>query len=143
MEDYEQYEKDCKIIRKQNKKLLNGFKASLEQSGFAEKTIKNHLQNIDFYINTYLLNYDATEAKEGVSGINMFLGYWFIKKAMWASQATIRSNAASFKKFYTFMLDEKLISSEDLLDLKATIKEEMPEWLEEIKSYDEASESMW
>jgi site-specific recombinase XerD len=142
MEDYEQYEKDCELIREQNKKLLDGFRASLQQSGLAEKTIKNHLQNIDFYINTYLLNYEIKEAKDGVDEISMFLGYWFIKKAMWASQATIRSNAASFKKFYAFMLDEKLISNEDLLDLKTTIKEEMPEWLEEIKSYDDV-DSMW
>ncbi len=32
----------------------------------------------------------------------LFLGYWFIKKAMWSSPVQIKSNAASLKKFFTF-----------------------------------------
>ena len=32
----------------------------------------------------------------------MFLGFWFIRKAMWASQSSIKGNATSLKKLYTF-----------------------------------------
>jgi predicted RNA-binding protein with EMAP domain len=113
----------------------------------SEKTIRNHLSNIDFYINEYLLYEDATEAKDGVHSVSMFLGYWFIKKAMWASQASIKSNAASLKKFYTFLAGKALIDKEDLSDLKDTIKEEMPEWLATLKRYDDPSieemEDVW
>jgi len=52
----------------------------------------------------------------------MFLGYWFIKKAMWASQASIKSNAASLKKFYAFLLEKGLVEQEDLIELEETIK---------------------
>ncbi len=138
------YEKDCKITRNSNKRLLKKFEDWLKSSGLSEKTIHNHVSNIDFYINEYLLYEEIIEAKNGVYNISMFLGYWFIKKAMWASQASIKSNATSLKKFYTFMSENDLINKEDLTDLKEVIKEEMPEWLETLGRYDDPSiEDVW
>lgn len=144
MDDYEKYEEDCKKIRISNEQLLNEFGDWLKSSGLVEKTINNHVSNIDFYINEFLLYEEATEAKEGVISVNMFLGYWFIKKAMWASRASIKQNATGLKKFYTFMLEKELIDKEELIDLKETIKEGMPEWLETLDRYDTPSvEDVW
>jgi hypothetical protein len=47
--------------------------------------------------NDYLLYEDALEAKDGVDAVSWFLGDWFIRKAMWSSQASIKENAASLK----------------------------------------------
>ena len=63
------------------------------------------------------------------------MGYWFIKKATWASPAQIKKNAASLKKFYTFLFEEKLITKEELNDLKEKIKEDMPDWIGTIERY--------
>ena len=94
--------------------------------------------------NEFLLYEGATEAKEGVDEVNMYLGYWFIKKVMWASQTSIKSNATSLKKFYTFMEEKKLVDKEDLNNLKQTIKEDMPEWLDTLGRYDNPSvEDIW
>ncbi len=143
MDDYEKYEADCKKIRKTNKRLLAEFETWLKSAGMADKTIRNHLSNVDFYINDYLLYEDAIGAKDGVSEISMFLGYWFIRKAMWASPASIKSNAASLKKFYAFLLEKGLIRDKELTELTETIKEKMPEWLARLKRYDDPSiESM-
>jgi len=137
MDHYERYEESCKKIRKANKRLLDEFGAWLKSSGLAEKTVNNHISNADFYINEYLLYEDATtEAKDGIHAVDMFLGDWFIRKAMWASKSSIKGNAASLKKFYTFLLDKGLIDKEDLVDLKQVIKEEMPEWLESLTCHD-------
>ena len=144
MDEYEKYEADCKAIRKANKRLLNEFKTWLKASALSEKTNKDHLLNIDFYINDYLLYEDVNEAKEGVFCVSMFLGYWFIKKAMWASRANIKRNAASLTKFYTFMFEKCLISKEGLTNLKQTIKEKMPEWLATMDRYDDPDvENVW
>ena len=63
---------------------------------------------------------------------------------MWASKASIKNNAASLKKFYTFVNEIGLIDKEDLTDLMEMIKEEMPEWLEELDHYDNSStEDAW
>ena len=56
---------------------------------------------------------------------------------MWSNQAQIKSNAASLKKFYTFMNEQGLVSDEDLDAMKAEIKEEMPEWLATMERYDD------
>ena len=137
MSEYDAYESNCEIIREYNKGLLVEFEAWLNSAGLSKKTISDHLSNIDFYINEYLLYDDATEAKDGIQGISMFLGYWFIKKALWASQASIKSNAASLKKFYTFLLEQGSIEKEDLRELEETIKDEMPEWIATLRRYDE------
>jgi site-specific recombinase XerD len=144
MVDYDKYEEDCENIKKANEQLLNGFDAWLKLSGLSEKTINNHVSNIDFYINEFLLYDDATEAKDGAQDVGMFLGYWFIRKAMWANRSSIKGNAASLKKFYTFLEEKGLTDKEDLIDLKQTIKDDMPEWLETLERYDDPSiEDVW
>jgi intergrase/recombinase len=136
MDDYEEYEAACEEIREDNAKLLGNFEKWLQQKNLAAKTIHTHTENVDFYINEFLLYEDAVEAKDGSEEIGMFLGYWFVKKAMWASPAQIKSNAASLKKFYTFMNEQGEISGALLAELKKTIKEKMPEWIATMRRYD-------
>ncbi|MFH1323435.1 MAG: recombinase [Methanobacteriota archaeon] len=147
MTSYEQYEKDCKRIRKENGNLLKDFKKWLSDKKLSEKTIYKHVSNVDFYIDDFLLYEDAMEAADGVSYIGMFLGYWFIRKAMWASKAAIKENAASLKKFYEFMLERKKISKESFEHLKERIKEDMPEWTATMERYDDPAiedpEEIW
>ena len=45
---------DKEKIEKQHEELLNIFKEDL--SNLSDKTIKKHIQNVDFFINEYLLN---------------------------------------------------------------------------------------
>lgn len=133
MEDYDKYEADCARIRTTNAALLADFAAWLKATGIADKTVEQHRGNIAFYINEYLLYEEAIEPPAGVDQVDDFLGYWFIRKAMWSSPASIRSNAASLKKFYGFMAERGLIGKDDLNDLKETIKDCMPDWLEAVE----------
>ena len=144
VDDYARYEAESARIRADNEKFLVEFAGWLRNSKLKDATIRKHVDNIDFYINEFLLYEDAIEAKDGTFQIGMFLGYWFIKKAMWSSQAQIRSNAASLKKFYTFMHERGLVSKADLEQMKENIKEELPEWLATMERYDNPSiESMF
>lgn len=146
-DDYEDYEKACDKIRKSNAKLLTQFEDWLVKKNLTPNTIDKHIGNVDFYINDYLLYEDANEPEEGVSSINMFLGYWFIRKAMWACESSIKNNAASLKKFYTFLHEFGRIDKEDLEYLKITIKENMSDWIETLRRYDDPSitdmEEVW
>jgi len=135
-DDYDQYERKCKRIRKENAKLIYQFADWLAAKGLSEATIGKHCENIDFYINTFLLYEDALKPEAGVYEIGMFLGYWFIRKALWATKASIKSNATSLKKFYTFMLENGKIQQEDLDELKEEIKEDIPEWLATLARFD-------
>jgi intergrase/recombinase len=119
--------------------MLTEFGNWLKASGLSEKTTKNHVSNIDFYANEFLLYEDPTKPEEGICSVGMFLGYWFIKKALWASKSSIKNNATSLIKFYTFLLEKELIEQDELSDLKKRIKEDMPEWLERLRRYDNLS----
>ena len=143
MSNYDNWDEDCEKMRVVNRRLLAEFEIWLQSSNLAEKTIKNHLSNVEFYINEYLLYDDLTTAENGSSRISEYLGYWFIKKATWASKATVKGNAASLTKFYTCLLEKGSIGKDDLKELKETIKTEMPEWLEALERYEDLSNEEW
>ncbi|MCH8311198.1 MAG: recombinase [Chloroflexi bacterium] len=138
-DEYEQYERAGQAIREENASLLEDFSSWLRAKRLSDTTVKRHGDNIDFYINEFLLYEDATPPAKGVDEVGMFLGYWFIQKAMWASQSSMRSYAASLRKFYQFMVERGSVDQEALNELKARIKEDMPEWLETLRRYDDPS----
>ena len=138
LDDYDKYENECNKIRQDNIQLLDNFGAWLREKQLTEDTIKKHVNNIEFYINQFLLYEEAIEAKDGASEIGMFLGDWFIRKAMWSSENQIKSNAASLKKFYIFMCEKGQTAQEDLDDLND--EDEMPDWLAEMKRFSDLAE---
>lgn len=147
--DYQEYEQACEKIRASNQLLLDDFATYLEQSGFSERTVYKHQSNIDFYINEYLLYDEAVPPEEGLNGdyVSMFLGYWFIEKALWASKTSIKSNATSLKKFGKFLFERGQIDIEDFESITEIIRKEMPEWLDTLARYDDPSvesyEDIW
>lgn len=52
---YEEYELECKKREEENEIYLQLFEDDLKAAGLSDKTIKNHYQNVEFYLNTYLL----------------------------------------------------------------------------------------
>ena len=98
------YDAQVDVIKEQNAPILASFQKSLEQAGLAKKTIKNHVENIDFFAE-YLVYYEPLtrldEADEG--DISSFLMDWFPRKAMWASVSSTKSYLASFKKFFQWI----------------------------------------
>lgn len=133
---YKKYEADCVRIHRENATLLNDFERWLKKKSLTEKTVSAHIGNVEFYVNQYLLYSDIIPAADGAVHISGFLGSWFIRKALWANRSSIRANAASLKKFYTFMVERGLTSPEDLEILQEDIREEMPEWMAELRRFD-------
>jgi len=132
MGEYEDYERQVEAIRRQNVAVLEDFKAWLSEKGLVEKTISQHQQNIDFYINHFLVYEMPKGPAEGIYDIGYFLGYWFIRKTTWSSVNTIKSNVASLKKFYVFLQERGQVTAEEVQELKQTIKEELPDWLDNV-----------
>ncbi len=147
--DYQNYEQEAQKIRNSNKTLLTDFESWLIESKLSSKTVKKHCSNIDFYINEYLLYTDAIPPEEGMNGgyVSMFLGYWFIRKALWASNTSIKDYATSLKKFGKFLLEKNKITDEDYTSIVTTIRDEMSDWQATLKRYDDPSivdsEDIW
>lgn len=138
-EEYDEYEAKCKEIRTKNEKYLDEFREDLEKAGLKEKTIEKHCQNVDFYINSFLLREEPLEMVHGTESwyLNEFLGYYFIRKCLWSTPAEIKSNIASFKKFYKIMLQRGYIDESNYRELLETIKINKDEWLSDCEAYND------
>ncbi len=134
---YEEYEKLCDIEINKNDKYLEMFEAYLREKGYSEATVSRHLRNVNFYIDIFLLYSDIIPMEKGPEEISMFLGYYFIRKCGWSTPETIKSNAASLKKFYRLMADKGYISERSYDDMVFIIKDEMPQWQHDCKGYND------
>lgn len=132
----DKHEIDYKKVKQENEVLLDRFTEWLQAKKLSEKTIKNHVNNVSFYINEFLLYTRAIEAKNGAMDIGLFLGDWFIRKAMWSSINQIKANIASLKKFYTFMFESDYIDEEELYDMLDLIIDEKDSWAEAMEDYE-------
>lgn len=120
--EFAEYEKKCAIIREENTEYLQLFEAALR--GLAPKTIKRHLQNIDFFLNTYLLFDESNPLtmEEGVTAIDDFLGY-FLEFKTYFTDSTKRSFVTSLRKFYKSMLAHGKITPEQYEDVVESLQD--------------------
>lgn len=93
------------------------------------------MNNVEFYINEFLLYYGPRKMVMGCYVINEFLGDWFIRKAMWSTATTVKENCESLKKFYKVMFENKFINNEDYAELVSIIKCQKEDWLRTVKEY--------
>lgn len=126
----------------ENEKLLNQFFEVLEKSKLSEKVISKHMNHIEFFLNDYLDRYENTPANMGIDFIGEFLGSWFIKKAMWSTETTIKENIASIKKFYKFMLKNNEIESDDYQKLLYDIKKDKSKWIKDCNAFNDYEEEL-
>lgn len=109
----------------------------LKKKELSNKTIGRHVGNVSLYLNDYLNHYEGEDMVAGCHSVGDFLGDWFIRKTMWSSTATIKSTAASIKKFYNCMLEKRNIDKSDYQLFCQIIKDEMPSWLSAMEEYED------
>lgn len=125
----EEVDAATKKITAQNEKILIDFSGYLKESGLTQKTTKKHVDNVDFYINTYLLYYEIQSPHQGYDALNDFFTDFFPRKAMWSSPNSVKENITSLKKFYKYLNELNLISDEELKEMSSVIKEEKENWM--------------
>ena len=142
--EYKEWELQVEKTKKENDVLFIEFEKYLKTKSLKPNTITNHVENVRFYAEAFLLRYEIIPVEKGFSVIGSFLGDYFIRKTTWARKSSIKSNIASFKKFYTFLNEIGKISKTELNEMKALIKEEKDDWLEQVEKYwDDMSDDWW
>ena len=148
------YEEILRQIKRRNDNLIYNFVGRLRRSGISEKTIKKHEENIDFFLNEFVRYMEVPEGKlvrlchaeDGIEFVDEFLGDFFIRKAMWSDESSIKSNIASIKKFYQFLKTLSLISNEEYKKLNDTIRNNKETWIKTVNRYNDPSvdfEEIW
>jgi len=137
MSSVSDYDAQVEAMKEHNAPILTSFQTSLEQADLAKKTVKSHVENIDFFTE-YLVHYEPLtpldEADEG--DVTSFLLDWFPDKAMWASVSSTKSYLASFKKFFVWMGETQRISPDVVEEVLATMKEHRQNFLEAVEDDD-------
>ena len=130
------YDKQAAHIREQNKPILAAFQQWLEAAGLSAKTVKTHVDNVDFFTE-YLVYYEPLRplVTADATDFYSFSAYWFPRKAMWASIATARSNLTSFVKFARFMRQTERWSAKRELAILDTLKANRDEILKIAETY--------
>lgn len=124
------YDQQLEAILAYNQPLLDRFHDWLAHSGISLKTIQSHKDNIAFFA-TYLVYYDPLQRlDEATSGdVWMFLADWFPRKALWASEASVRAYLASFRKFFRWMGDTQHVAPEEVTAVLTMLKDERDTFL--------------
>jgi len=137
---YDEYQQACEKIIDENEKYLDMFESALIEKGLSKKTVNNHVGNVDFYINTFLLRDEPTPMKEGCFMVDSFLGEFFIRKCMWSTPESIKSTAASLKKFYSCMADNEMVDKVDYDYFCETIKDNIKDWQETCRQFNDPAQ---
>lgn len=102
-------------------------------AGFAEKTVKHHVANLDLFA-TFLLSYDPLKRLDAADrgDVWMFFVDWFPRKASWASKSSVTSNITSFKKFFQWLGETGRVAPEIVTEVLTTLKEERDTFLANV-----------
>jgi len=142
MNQFEDYDKEVAAIRAYNQPVFDAFQGWLQASGLTAKTIKKHLDNIDFFTD-YLTYYEPLcrldEADEG--DVASFLMDWYPRKAMWASVSSTKSYLASFRKFFKFMGQTGRLADDRVAEILDTLKQQREDFLAAIE--DDEEDDWW
>lgn len=114
-----------------NTNIINQFKDYLVSEGLSKKTIKSHIDNLEFFC-TYLSYYEPSRSLDEMDAgdVSDFLSDFFPRKAMWASPANVRSCIATFKKLFKFSLTLNYIPLEEYDYFLTLVKEDKELWIE-------------
>lgn len=139
MDDYDVYVSKWEVIEKENNEALEKFKEYLENKGLKEKTIQSHLNNVEFYLNTYLFRVGLIGYKNAfeIEHMEDYFGYFFIRKCMWSTPYSVKATLASMKKFNLFMFENKMISKEQYNGFVELVKESKEDWIQQCDDYNE------
>lgn len=122
---------------------LEQFEKWLKNKKLSDRMIRNHLNNVDLYINDYLNYYEITLMEDGVTGVEMFFMDWFVRKCAWTSESSIRTTATSIKKFYECMMKLGFVKEKNYELLANILKKNMNKYIDNFIEYEMEFADEW
>ncbi|MBP1044303.1 hypothetical protein I6N95_25165 [Vagococcus sp. BWB3-3] len=131
---FDDYEAVSDDVIDNNRLVLESFEDYLKNGeGLSAKVCQTHLENVSLFLNDYLLYYNIHTPVTNLIDVMDFISDWFVRKAMWSSQSSVKKLGASLKKFYTFLAIAGEINQEQLKEVKMYISEGVDFGVEVLK----------
>ena len=139
------YDRQVAEIQAYNAPFYEQFAAWLTASGLSERTVQSHVENVQFFADEYLTYYEPLQRVDEADAIDVssFLSDWFLRKAMWSSPSAIRSNIASFKKFFQWMGQQGHMDADAIAEILLDLKENRDEYIEGAEAYEDELLGDW
>lgn len=118
-----QWETHIEASIKNNEKMLAAFKEyMITVKGLSEKTVKRHIEQLDFYLTIYLTEYEQATPMNSTDAAGNFLGDFFVRKNLMSSHTSLKQNGSALKKLYQFLYEAGEISKIDLTEINESIR---------------------
>jgi len=111
-----------------NYELLALFETWLTEQGLSQPTRVRHLQTMDLFLNSYLMDIGPMAPDEGIFKLDDFFTHWLPKATPWVSASTVQGMVPGLKKFAVCLHEQGLLPQDDLQDFLALIKTKRKVW---------------
>lgn len=122
-------------VENANYELLALFETWLMEQGLSHATRIRHLQTMDLFLNSYLMDIGPMAPDEGIFKLDEFFVYWLPKATPWVSSSAVQGMLPGLKKFAVCLNQQGLLAQDDLQDFLALIKTRRKDW-ERIRQAD-------
>jgi hypothetical protein len=138
-DEFDAEDRRRKEIEKRNNGLLDIFADDLRSQNLSGKLIEDHIFNAHTYINLFLMTGPESPytMEQGVSRLDEYFGYFFIRKCMWSNAKNLPENTESVRLFYKSMMEHDVIDAGAYEIVQATITEKMDEWAADMRKWNE------
>lgn len=118
----------CENQLQRNQEFLQIFTKDIEN--LSPKVQEHHINNLETFLNDYLVQRVSVPMEEGMRQVNDYFGYFLPRKGM-CSGEELRLEDASVKKFYKSMMEHGFAEVEECEYLCNMISNCMEEWIQE------------
>jgi len=119
-------------ITEENKKYLDIFEKDLEKQGYKEHTIEEHISNVDFYINDYLIKHLPKPMQDGCSlEVISFIETIVNEIVIPSSVFNIDKFLNSILLFYKCMSESGYVSKQEYEECKKIVNSSRDEMVED------------
>ncbi|MFP4034936.1 MAG: DUF6930 domain-containing protein [Desulfovermiculus sp.] len=115
-------------VENANYELLALFESWLAEQGLSQSTRVRHLQTMDLFLNSYLMDIGPMSPDEGIFQLDDFFCQWLPKATPWISSSAVQGMVPGLKKFALCLHQQGLLPQDDLQDFLALIKANRKNW---------------
>lgn len=123
----EEYDSFCEKHLRRNQEFLQMFAKDIEN--LSPKNQKSHMNNLEMFLNDYLVQRVSVPMEKGIRHMNNYFGYFLPRKGM-CSGEELRLAATSVKMFYKSMTLYGVVEAEEYEYLCNTLSDGMEKWVQ-------------
>ena len=138
------YEDWGKKVEQEMGPYIDLFCEELNKGTLSLQTKRRHVGNIELFLIDYTVRYhEVADRSQPLELFDVcldyadFVGYFFIRKCMWATPASTKQLCASLKKFFKCMTDLGKLTEEEYASLTNSWKEDVEGFVALAEDYDD------